>query len=114
MVSLIVMVLVVTQQAKAELSMKDKLLVNYIVQRITQDLKDCNMVLDNQVKLNSTNSNLTKAQYLSNCDKALTITVSDWCHNLNEKSTKFIESGLCDDPGLSKYIYERNLLDKIK
>jgi hypothetical protein len=113
--SLIVMAQVVTQQqAKAELAIKDKLYVDYIAQHIRQDLRDCNMVLDNRVKLNSTITNLTKAEYLDSCDKALVLTATDWCNNVNENSTRFIQSGVCDDPRFSKYMYERNLLDKIK
>jgi hypothetical protein len=114
LVSLLVIALVVTQQAQAELAIKDKLYVDYIAQRIRQDLRDCNMVLDNQVKLNSTITNLTKAEYLDSCDKALVLTATGWCNNGNENSTRFMQSGVCDDPRFSKYMYERNLLDKIK
>jgi hypothetical protein len=113
--SLIVMALMILthqQEVKAELTLKEKLYVDYIVQRIRQDLRDCNMVLDNQ-DIPSTNSNLTKAQYLAACDKALIITVTDWCNNINENSTRFIQSGVCEDSRLSKYIYERNLWNKI-
>jgi hypothetical protein len=114
--SLIVMALIILihqQEVEAELTLKEKLYVDYIVQRIRQDLRDCNMVLDNQIKLNSTNSNLTKAEYLDSCDKALVITVTDWCNNVNENSTRFIQSRVCEDSRLSKYIYERNLWSRI-
>jgi hypothetical protein len=114
--SLIVMALMILthqQEVKAELTLKEKLYVDYIAQRVRQDLRDCNMVLDNQIKLNSTNSNLTKAEYLDSCDKALLIAITDWCNNINENSTRFTQSGVCEDSRLSKYIYERNLWNKI-
>jgi hypothetical protein len=107
------MIMTYQQEVKAELTFKQKLYVDYVIQRIRQDLRDCNMVLDNQFKLNSTNSNLTKAEYLDSCDKALVITVTDWCNNVNENSTRFIQSGVCEDSRLSKYIYERNLWNRI-
>ena len=72
------------------------------------------MVLDNQVKLNSTITNLTKAEYLDSCDKALVLTATDWCNNVNENSTHLYNLEYVTTARFSKYMYERNLLDNIK
>jgi hypothetical protein len=123
--SLIVMALVVTQQtANAELSIKQKLWVDNAVRISKNHLSVCNSLLDNpnqNVTAMFPNMNLNVTGAMWYCDDTIITIPTIYCATTEfdkasnvELVQRFIKSGLCEDPLLSKYIGQRDLWDRVQ
>jgi hypothetical protein len=118
--SLIVMAIVVVivvdtqQQAKAELTFKNKLLMDNKVRMHQTNFSVCNnLISDPTFNVTASFGNGNKTLALSICDDSMMDAIR-WCELTGETADRFKQSGLCESPLLTKYISQRLGWDKIR